>query len=222
MNLIRKFCNWYFSRYSLPFWCILALDCVIVFLSGLIVYYFQNGGMSLVQHFREVVLGLILCLVIYVIAFVSFHTFRGVMRYSSFVDLHRLAYSMIVASVGVCLLHKMQVHLTLTPYIITPDIFSTFLVFIIATMVMWGMRVIVKTLHDTYRGGEHLPKVFIYGCMQGGISIAKSIRNESPVRYKLRGFVSGDKSLEGSWLLGEQVYYDEDKTLLEVMKKKGN
>ena len=221
MNLIRKFCNWYFSRYSLPFWCILALDCVIVFLSGLIVYYFQNGGMSLVQHFREVVLGLILCLVIYVIAFVSFHTFRGVMRYSSFVDLHRLAYSMIVASVGVCLLHKMQVHLTLTPYIITPDIFSTFLVFIIATMVMWGMRVIVKTLHDTYRGGEHLPKVFIYGCMQGGISIAKSIRNESPVRYKLRGFVSGDKSLEGSWLLGEQVYYDEDKTLLEVMKKKG-
>lgn len=31
MNALRKICNWYFSRKALPYWCILAMDCTIVF-----------------------------------------------------------------------------------------------------------------------------------------------------------------------------------------------
>ena len=54
--------------------------------------------------------------------------------------------------------------------------------------------------------------------MQGGIALAKSIRNQTPLRFRLRGFISGDKSLDGSWLLGEQVHYDED-NVVEFMKK---
>lgn len=54
--------------------------------------------------------------------------------------------------------------------------------------------------------------------MQGGIALAKSLSDESPQKYRLRGFISNDKSLSGSWLLGEQVYYDDD-SVVEVMKK---
>ena len=52
----------------------------------------------------------------------------------------------------------------------------------------------------------------------GGIALAKSLSNESPQKYRLRGFISNDKSLSGSWLLGEQVYYDDD-SVVEVIKK---
>lgn len=218
MNPLRKFCNWYFSRGTLPYWCILAMDCAAVFLSGLAIYYLKYGGLSLAQHFWQVALGLAVCLIVYIISFFAFHTYHGVMRYSSFVDLHRVAYSTAAAGVGVCLLHQVQVHAGLSQYMLIPRFDSALMLFIVATMLMWGLRVIVKSMHDMSRGDSAIQKVFVYGCMQGGIALAKSIRNESPQRYRLRGFISTDKSLNGSWLLGEQVYYDDD-SVVETMQK---
>lgn len=218
MNIIKRICNWYFSRKALPFWCILLMDCAIVFLSGYLVFYILHGEAVLKQQIGQVSLGLLVCLILYIIAFFAFHTYKGVMRYSSFVDLHRVAYSTIAAGIGVCILHQIQVHTGITSYIVIPRFESAILIFIVATMLMWGLRVIVKSLHDTYRGNDSIQKVFIYGCMQGGIALAKSLSNESPQKYRLRGFISNDKSLSGSWLLGEQVYYDDD-SVVEVMKK---
>ena len=218
MNPIRKFCNWYFSRGTLPYWCILALDCAAVFFSGLAIYYLKYGGLSLAQHFWQLVLGLGICLLAYVVAFFSFHTFRSVMRYSSFIDLSRIAYSNIAAGVFVCLVHQVEAKCGLSSVFMTPRFVTAIFIYALATMIMWGLRVIVKTLHDTYRGDDSVQKVFIYGCMQGGIALAKSIRNQNPLRFRLRGFISGDKSLDGSWLLGEQVHYDED-SVVELMKK---
>lgn len=218
MNPLRRFCNWYFSRNALPYWCILAMDCAAVFFSGLAIYYLKYGGLSLAQHFWQLALGLGICLMAYVVAFFAFHTFRGVMRYSSFVDLSRIAYSNIAAGVFVCLVHQVEMKLGLSSTFMTPRFESAILIYVLATSLMWGLRVIVKTLHDTYRGDDSVQKVFIFGCMQGGIALAKSIRTQVPLRYRLRGFISGDKSLDGSWLLGEQVHYDED-SVVELMKK---
>ena len=218
MNTLRKLCNWYFSRKALPYWGILAMDCTIVFLSGLFVYYLQHGGLSFALHFWQVTFGLCVCLVLYVFAFFIFHTYHGVMRYSGFVDLHRVAYSTATASIGVCLLHQIQVHGGFTPYLLIPRFENSLLLFIVATMLMWCLRVFVKSLHDISRGDDSIQKVFIYGCMQGGIALAKSIRNENPRRYRLRGFISTDPSLNGSWLLGEHVYLDDD-NVVETMNK---
>lgn len=218
MNALRKLCNWYFSRKALPYWCILAMDCIIVFLSGLLIYYLQHGGLGLAQHFWQVTVGLAICLVLYAISFFAFHTYHGVMRYSSFVDLHRVAYSTATAGIGVCLLHQVQIYAGLTPYMLIPRFESGLLLFIVATMFMWCLRVVVKSLHDLSRGDSSIRKVFIYGCMEGGIALAKSIRTESPQRYRLRGFITTDRSLSGSWLLGEQVHYDED-AVVKIMKK---
>ena len=140
------------------------------------------------------------------------------MRYSGFVDLHRVAYSTATASIGVCILHQIQVHGGFTPYLLIPRFENSLLLFIVATMLMWCLRVFVKSLHDISRGNDSIQKVFIYGCMQGGIALAKSIRNENPRRYRLRGFISTDPSLNGSWLLGEHVYLDDD-NVVETMKK---
>lgn len=218
MNPINKLCNWYFSRGTLPYWCILVMDCAAVFFSGLAIYYLKYGGFSLAQHFWHLSLGLGICLMSYVVAFFAFHTFRGVMRYSSFIDLSRIAYSNIVAGVFVCLVHQLEAHAGLSDIFLTPRFESAIFIYALATMIMWGFRVIVKTLHDTYRGDDTVQKVFIYGCMQGGIALAKSIRNQVPLRFRLRGFITGDKTLDGSWMLGEQVHYDDD-SVVETMKK---
>ena len=217
-ELLRKISNWYFSRKALPYWCILVMDCMAVYVSGLFVYYLQHGGLELAQYFWQVTFGLGLCLIVYIISFFAFHTYNGVMRYSSFVDLHRVAYSTALASVGTCLLHQVQVYAKLAPYLLIPRFDSVIMLFIVATMLMWCLRVLVKSLHDTYRGDANIQKVFIYGCMQGGIALAKSLKNENLQRYRLCGFISTDLSLNGTWLLGEQVHFDEDK-VVATMKR---
>lgn len=215
---MRRIINWYFSRKALPYWCILVMDCVIVFLSGLFVFYLQHGWGDLVSRFAQVSVGLLVSLILYIVSFFLFHTYNGVMRYSSFVDLHRVAYSTAVAGVGVCLLHQVQVHLGLSRYILIPRVDSAIMLFIVATMLMWCLRVVVKGLHDSYRGDGTIKKVFVYGCMEGGVALAKSLRNESPQRYRLGGFITTDKTLHGTWLLGEKVYLDDD-SLVRTMEE---
>ena len=219
MNTFHKLCNWYFSKKALPYWCILLIDCASVYLSGLIVFYIQHGGLTLAQRYWPLTLGLLLCLGVYMVSFFAFHTFKGVMRYSSFVDLHRVVYSTLTATVGVCLLHQVQVHAGLTDFILIPRFDSAFLVFVLSTCLLCSTRVVVKSLHDTYRGNDTIKRVFVYGSMEGGIALAKSIRAEVPARFKLCGFVSDKQNTGGMWLLGEKVYEDND-NLLDIIKEK--
>ena len=219
MNAFHKLCNWYFSKNALPYWCILLIDCALVYASGLIIFYIQHGGLMLAQRFWPLTLGLLLCLGVYIVSFFAFHTFKGVIRYSSFVDLHRVVYSTLAATVGVCLLHQIQVYAVLTNYILVPPIDSAFLIFVLSTCLLCGTRVVVKSLHDTYRGNDTIKQVFVYGSMEGGIALAKSIRAEVPARFKLCGFVSDKPDTGGMWLLGVKVYEDND-NILNVIREK--
>lgn len=217
MNLLQNFSKWCFSKRTLPYWCILAYDSVIVIASGFFVYYLQHGFTDLVANINRVASGMGICLLIYILTFVLFHTFNGVLRFSSFIDLRRVAYSTFTASFLVCIFHQLQVFGGLTPYMLTPRFFSGVQIFITATMFMWALRIIVKILHDNYRKGDNTQNAFIYGCMQGGVALAKSVRSQSPSRYRIVGFVSADKSMTSSWLMGEKVYFDDDH-VVEKMK----
>lgn len=219
MNPFRKFCNWYFTKKALPYWCILMIDGVAVYLSGLIAFYIQHGGLTLAQNFWSLTGGVLLCMIIYILSFFMFHTFKGMMRYSSFVDLHRVIYSTLAGMGGICLLHQIQIYTGWANHLLIPDLKSAFLIFILSTTMLCSIRIIVKSLHDTYRGTDTIKRVFVYGCMEGGVAIAKSIRSEVPARFKLCGFISDQPGDGGIWLLGKKVYEDND-GLLSVIKEK--
>ena len=218
MNILQNFSKWCFSKSALPYWCIFVYDSVTVIASGFFVYYLQHGLSDLIKHLSQVSIGIGICLAIYMVAFMLFHTFNGVLRFSSFIDLRRVAYSTFTASFLVCVFHQIQVYCGLTPYMRTPRFFSGVQIFITATMFMWALRIMVKILHDNYGKGNNTPNVFIYGCMQGGVALAKSVRAQSPSHYSIAGFISADKDITSSRLLGERVYFDDD-TIVETMKQ---
>lgn len=220
MSLLQKISKWIFSRGALPYWCILVYDSVTVVASGYFVYYLQHGFQNLVENISRVSLGIGLCFAVYMIAFILFHTFNGVLRFSSFIDLRRVAYSTFTASFAVCVLHQVQVKCGLTPYLLIPRFFSGVQIFITATMFMWALRIMVKILHDNYGKSDDTPNVFIYGCMQGGVALAKSVRSQSPSRYTVTGFISADKAMTSSRLLGEKVYYDDDSIVETMLQNK--
>ena len=220
MNIIKRVFLRILSRGALPYWCILMVDCLIVFVSGLAVYYLQFGSQMLIDHFSHVSVGLIVSLLVFLISFIAFHTYRGILRYSSFVDLNRLAYSVGTSCAIVCLLHQMQVHDTFVPDLYFPRFKGAVLIFILATSTMWALRVFVKTFHDSLRNIVHAKKVFIYGCQTGGIALAKSVLNSVDETYRIAGFVSDDPTFEGTRLLGIPVYYDNEDLVQHMIEKK--
>lgn len=218
MSLLQKISKWIFTRGALPYWCILVYDSIVVITSGYFVYCLQHGFSNLVENISRATLGIGICFAIYMVAFILFHTFNGVLRFSSFIDLRRVAYSTFTASFLVCVFHQIQVNFGLSPYMCTPRFFSGVQIFITATMFMWALRIMVKILHDNYGKGEHTINAFIYGSMQGGVALAKSVRSESPSRYRISGFISTEKTMISSWLMGEKIYSDDD-NVVETMKK---
>ena len=216
MNIFSRVINWYFSRNALPYWCILLIDFAIIIFSGVFGYYLLRGGEALTHNFWNIVKELIVLLVPYIVAFRIFHTYSGIFRYSSFVDLTHLAYAMVLGTViayGGYLLFFRNMETFFLSY---PTLLL--LVLLISTLFMCALRVIVKTMYDLFRNDGHKKRIFIYGVQEGGIGLAKSIRNETPIRYLIKGFVSTDAEIKGKWLMGAPVYADE-KGIVEKMRE---
>jgi FlaA1/EpsC-like NDP-sugar epimerase len=78
--------------------------------------------------------------------------------------------------------------------------------YVIATLGMWGYRIIVKTIYDVMFSSKKGKRALIYGINNGGVGLAKNIRNEKPSRFQLKGFVADDEKARGHILFGVKTY----------------
>ena len=218
MNPFYKLLSWYFSKQSLPYWCLFLADSIIVLFSGVFTYWAENRTLVMFNHRFAVLYTVLLYVAISWIGSRLFKTYLGVVRYSSFVDLMKVAYANLVSAAIVLIVSFILEYydiaalcaFTQTEIIIT---------FIIAILLMWAMRVVVKTLHDvTHAESQPLTKVLIYGAMTGGVGLAKNIRSQNPAKFKLCGFISHDSRAKHMMLMGEKVYNVED-DLAEIIQK---
>ncbi len=188
---VEKVLSWYFSRNALPYWGIIVLDFLILLLAGVITYWifiFRNT----IEHNEFLLLK---TLVMYALPSLvgarMFHTYSGIVRYSSFVDLTRVLYANIVSLLVAYLMHFLVLYYP-------SDIFyhlafrHIVLMYTIGTLMMWGLRVMVKTLYEITTLDARAIRVLIYGEMEGGVGLAKLIRSQSPARFNVKGFIAPD------------------------------
>lgn len=221
MLSIRKIVDSYFSKRTFPYWCVLFLDSAILFLSGVFVYWCFNRGTALQLNFWPLTYLLLLCVGVHFIFFAIFRTYSEIIRYSSFNDLIRVAQAMGCSALAVIAVHfftnscpsRVFAHVQVRHILIAEAI---------ATGLMWLLRVSIKWVYDTYFRTDDAKNVFIYGIRAGGIGLAKAIRSEKPMHYRLRGFISHDPALgaNGTRLMGEPVY-EVNASLPDVIRRKG-
>ena len=206
---INKLVDMYFSKNVLPFWCILLMDSIIVFLSSLFVYWVCNRTGTMFEHRYAVFYTALLYSVISWVGANIFKTYSGVVRYSSFVDLMKVAYAnaiTLVLAVGCYVIFHWQGVDALTA--ITP--LETVSAMAIATLLMWGIRIVVKNLYDATNTKEETIKAIVYGALSGGIGVAKYISSQEPRQFKLYGFITHDRRMRDVRLMGQPVYTLED------------
>ena len=216
-NPFDKILNWYFTKNSLPYWIILLIDCAIVMFSGVLTYWIFNDAVTLFENTLQVINTVMIFVLLSIPGFRIFHTYSGFMRYSSFVDLMRVAYCNGVTFV----LAWIAEHFTCE---LPGDLFvcynttSIFLIFIITTLLMWALRIFVKTLYDVAFSNTRAMRILIYGAMSGGVGLAKYFNSQRPRKYVVKGFITHYEKAKHQEIMGQKVYTMSD-DIADVIRK---
>ena len=207
--------TWYFSKKSLPYWGIILLDCCLILFSGLLVYTLNNGVLSTLDILGHLLVTLLVCLIPYLVGFRLFHTYSGIIRYSSFVDLQKVGFAVLFGLICVVVFQALT---DFSPYLVYIRKRDLILSALLAMSLMWMMRVFVKYFYvSTFRVAK-AERAFIYGVKQGGVSLAKSIQNQDPARFVLAGFISDLTEIGNRYLMGVKVYPNNE-DLIGVMRR---
>lgn len=217
MHFTNKLINWYFSKNSLPYWCIFAMDCLIVFLSYMFVYTKMNSGEVALNVLWQLVTFNCIFVLFHAIGFKMFHTYDGILRYSSFVDLQRVGYAVLTGAVLSYVAHfgMMQIPYFRSVYVGGADIM---LASLLSTLLLWAVRVLVKTVYDVSIDKLNARATLIYGVTKGGMGLAKQVRNDKTLKMSLAGFVSDEEHVKHRVLMGLSVY-PFDSNLKNVIRK---
>ena len=141
-------------------------------------------------------------MVVQVIAFWVFHTYSGILRYSTFIDtikvlLSNVSTGLLLFLINLIFQHSFNWH---------PILNTVVAVYIPTSFVLlFSLRVGVKTLSETLERNQASPRVMIYGTQAAGIAIAKMLRSAGNIPYHPLGFIAGPKERHGYDLAGLRV-----------------
>lgn len=202
---MSKFIQNYLSRRVLSRTAILALDILMIVFSCLFMYLVRYGFDGLTAEIRSdgTTVGLFL-IIFNIISFVSLRTFSGILRFSSFTDLLRIVYALVLGYVltfiAIVIIRKSNLlfHLDNLTYIS---------IYFLNTFLMIFSRILVKEVYETITGSDMKPvNVFIYGTKEAGISVAKAIKGNNEFNYRVLGFISDESHMIGKELMGVTIY----------------
>lgn len=215
MKFFNRLSNWYFSKKSLPYWCIFWIDCAVTFVSYLFIYQQINSGAKALSILGQPSMLFAIFTLFHAIGFRIFHTYDGILRYSSFIDLQRVFYAVTFGAVLSAITKDMLLSTHFFPGV-EIEYRNIVLGALISTLVLWAIRVIAKTIFDVSLSDYNIKHAFIYGVKEGGIGLAKQIKNSKPMKFKLMGFISDDAEIKHHHLMGTKVYAPDQNTIRKM------
>ncbi|MDD4969622.1 MAG: nucleoside-diphosphate sugar epimerase/dehydratase [Paludibacter sp.] len=197
----------------IPRWVVLIIDFFLCVVSYYIAFYISsriyNSTMddrifNVFQRF-----GIIISLQF--VFFWVFHTYSGVLRYSSFVDATKILLAVFL-NIGIISLSNFIYFLASSQKMFY---YSTLLIYaVLSFLLLFVLRLVVKSMYDyfTQNSGQITP-VMIFGTQSAAIGIAKMIRSAEDNKYKLVGFIDDDKNASQRLIMGVAVYHLDEKTV---------
>lgn len=200
------FSHWINIGY-LPRWGVLLLDLLIVLIAFVVSYMIGSQILTYDLAARMPIWGqAIFVLVLQGVFFWAFHTYSGILRYSTFVDTLKATAAVVANGLFLFLANLIVKYVTNS---INPPFFTTVLVIyvFVAITLLFGWRVIIKTVFEyiSHRS-KGVDKVLIYGTKSAGLSIAKMLQSNLESQYRPVGFIADKYDDIQHDLLGLTVY----------------
>lgn len=212
LSLIDKFMS---DRY-IPAWVVALIDAIIVvlsvFISGLLLdvkeqwFHFPFDNYSL----RFICLTSILM----ILALRLFNIHRSVIRYSSFSDMVRILFAVLLSAAVLTLINAAYKLNTGSDYIPKELIVIDACV---SYMLLFMFRMFVRWLFEkAYKAGvntELNTQVVIFGAGRTGTATANTLASASR-KYYIKGFIDDDPNLCGKTIMGRKIYPKEKQEYL--------
>ncbi len=225
-TLLKKMINKtdIFSRFValnyLPRWFVLFLDIILTAISFtisiLLVHNFSINDNVSIQLPIFLRFGILMS--VQIVAFWLFHTYSGILRFSSFADAMKLFFSIVTASLIVAILNFISIHLFNYPLFFYLTIFFySFITFSSLFLLRLGAKTVFEFIGINI--GYSIP-VMIYGAKEQGVAIAKMLRTSKEKKYRLVGFLETDETLRKKVLMGVKVFSLNKENIYEFISKK--
>ncbi len=199
----------FISNRVLSRFTIFLIDLLMILFSCISMYLVRYGLGGLTPEVSRDGVTLTLLLVLFnTVFFVSFRTFSGILRFSSFTDLIRITYSLVLGYLVTFI--ALQLITRFDPGFEVGNM-TFFAIFFLNMFLMILSRIVVKETYEGITGrGEKPVNVFIYGTKQAGISVAKSLKGNSEFNYRVLGFISDEHHMIGKQLMGVNIHANDE------------
>lgn len=213
------FSHWINISY-LPRWGVLLLDIFIIIVSFIISVVIGNNlwGYSFPELLIPIWTQTILIIVSQSIFFWAFHTYSGILRYSTFVDTIKIILAVVINGIFLLIVNLVCKQLVEGALFLTTSII---IYVFVATCFLFIWRIIIKTVFEYIsHHNANVKKVLIFGTKSAGLSIAKMLQSNLESAYRPVGFIENIPEHFNHNLLGLNIY-PLDKDLISLMKEQG-
>ena len=162
--------------------------------------FFHYGNLDL--QLISIGIQSLIVMAVQIFFFCLFRTYTGIIRYSTFIDtikvlLSNISTGLVLIVVNLVMDHVVGEH---------PFMNTVIAIYVpIAFVLLFSLRVGVKTLNETFERSQGNPPVMIYGTQVAGIAIAKMLRSAGDSPYRPVGFISEPEERRGYELAGLRV-----------------
>lgn len=194
----------------LPKWGVFLIDLLLALVAYMVSYMISYNLAGL--HVEECLLSLwqqaAVLMVLQALAFWMFHTYSGILRFSTFVDATKVLFAVLTASLVPVLVSSIVRYTTGVSLMLNSILYSYIFVGIVL-LVCWRVTIKLSFEYMSHHGPGTRP-VMIYGTQSAGLAIAKMLNSSMDSPYRPVGFLADADDNVKHELLGLKVYVKDD------------
>ncbi len=203
----------------LPKWGVLLIDLLLALIAYVISYMisYNLAGLQVRPGILPIWQQAAIVMVLQTVTFWLFHTYSGILRFSTFVDATKVVLSVLAAGITPALINSI-IRYTTGQYLMLNSILYTYIFVAIVLLVCWRVTIKLSFEYMSHHSPGIRP-VMIYGTKSAGLAIAKMLNSSMDSQYRPVGFITDADDNVKHELLGLKVYV-KNEHLIRILKAK--
>ena len=204
----------------LPRWGVLLIDMLLALIAYVVSYAISHNLVNInnvVDNTLPIWQQAGIVMVVQLLFFWVFHTYSGILRFSTFVDASKVVFAVAAAVITPAAVNGIARYATGRSFMLNSVLF-TYMFVAIVLLVVWRVTIKLSFEYMSHHNPGIRP-VMIYGTQSAGLAIAKMLNSSMDSKYRPIGFIADTNESVKHELLGMKVYL-KNENIITLLKLK--
>jgi FlaA1/EpsC-like NDP-sugar epimerase len=204
----------------MPKWGVLLIDMLLALIAYVVSFMISNSlvninftGGNMLPIWQQA--GIVM--VVQLMYFWIFHTYSGILRYSTFVDASKVVFAVVAAALTPAAINGIVRYVAERSMMLN-SVLYTYMFVAIVLLVCWRVTIKLSFEYMSHHSPGIRP-VMIYGTQSAGLAIAKMLNSSMDSPYRPIGFIADAEENVKHELLGMKVYVKND-NIIRLLRAK--